>query len=586
MKGVSRSEDPAGESVFAYSLVFRCFVLFVIHFLSAGVGITLLTHPERVVAFWPPTGLLLGVLIMVPRSDRLPLALTATVSCALAYLIAGKGWEMSSAFAIIHSAEALVASLFLEQFCGSCRFSSLRQALVFIIVAFTCSAFFAFLFTLASATIFTSLDILFWNTWHVAMASDAISMLAVVPIVVAWLTPTPGRTSNLGQLQEKIRWGALLAATLFVAEVVFSGSIPQLSGHPAATYLLFPLLAWAAISFGLRGMSSVSLILTLIAVWSASQSVGLFAPYPSDAYRVLLVQEFLGVHLLSSLVFTAILEERRRLQRAKDQAYIDLAKSHIELKSTQIQLIQAEKMKSVGRLAAGTAHEVLNPLATILMGVDYLKNRQQDSEASKPDVQVLVAMKEAVGRADTIIRGVLDFSSDSKLNRMPLNVRQLLSNSVELVRNELTRNHIIATIDCKSDLPKISGDEQKLRQVFVNLFMNAIESMKASGALTVIADTYVLSEIYGDLSEHFGSGNSVVRVRVQDTGPGVPREIQDKIFDPFFTTHAPGQGVGLGLSIVRTILTLHEALVRIDNSAEGGAEVCVFFPVIDSKPTV
>ncbi len=581
MKGV-RTEDPAGVSVFSHSLVFRCFLLFVVHFLSAGVGITLLTYPERVVAFWPPTGLLLGVLIMVPRLDRLPLALTATVSCTLAYLIAGKGWELSSAFAIIHSAEALVASLFLEQFCGSCRFSSLRQALVFIIVAFTSSAFFAFLAALASATIFTSPDIFFWNIWHVSMASDAISMLAVVPLVVAWLTPTPGRSSNLGlgQLQEKIRWGALLAATLFVAEIVFSGSIPRLSGHPAATYLLFPLLAWAAISFGLRGMSSVSLILTLIAVWSASQSVGLFAPYPSDAYRVLLVQEFLGVHLLSSLVFTAILEERRRLQRAKDQAYIDLAKSHIELKSTQIQLIQSEKMKSIGRLAAGTAHEVLNPLATILMGVDYLKGRQQDGDASKPDVQVLVAMKEAVGRADTIIRGVLDFSSNSKLNRMPLNVCQLLSNSLDLVRNELTRSRIIATIDCKSDLPKIIGDEQKLRQVFVNLFINAIESMKANGVLTVIADAYVLKAGDGDLGEHFGCGNSVVRV--QDTGPGVPKEIQDKVFDPFFTTHPPGQGVGLGLSIARTILSLHEALIRIDNQADGGAEVSLFFPAGDS----
>ena len=259
----------------------------------------------------------------------------------------------------------------------------------------------------------------------------------------------------------------------------------------------------------------------------------------------------------------------------------DLQKSHEELKSAQFQLIQAEKMQSMGRLAAGVAHEVKNPLAILGMGIDYLtKNLASPDE----NVGVILSdMNEALQRADTIIRGLLDFAVPRALDMQAEDFNDLVDQSLGLVKHEMSLYPITCVRELSSDLPKIWLDKNKLKQVFVNIFTNAIHSMESGGTLTV--RTYAKSLQPGDvghdagsrLAERFRIGDTVVVAETTDTGTGIPEHQLAKIFDPFFTTKPTGKGTGLGLTVTKKIIELHGGTITIRNRPEGGVNVTILF---------
>lgn len=256
-----------------------------------------------------------------------------------------------------------------------------------------------------------------------------------------------------------------------------------------------------------------------------------------------------------------------------------LKASHEELIQAQLQLIQAEKMESVGRLAAGVAHEVKNPLAILLMGLDYLAEpgiRDADS-----DQDVTRAMRDAVHRADAIIRGLVDFSANRQLDAAPQDLNAMIRRSLLLVKHELTGNHVSLVTDLEPGLPEVLLDGTKVQQVFVNLFINAVQAMPGGGTLTVRTSTRRLTEATWDAgsrqAERFRVGDYVVIARVEDTGTGIPPDKLHKVFDPFFTTKPTGRGTGLGLTVTRKIIELHHGAISISNREEGGARVTLMF---------
>lgn len=254
-----------------------------------------------------------------------------------------------------------------------------------------------------------------------------------------------------------------------------------------------------------------------------------------------------------------------------------LVKANQELRQTQMQLIQAEKLESVGRLAAGVAHEVKNPLAMLLLGVEYL-----DSSIPKddPNIEVILNdMREAINRAEKIIHGMVDFSSDRQLKIQRLDLNDIIVGAETLVKHELTR-HTIELINELSPQPSlVDVDRVKLEQVFVNLMMNAIQAMKHQGAGILLVRTFTrkMSNQEWDAgartADHIRGGDDVVVVEIRDTGPGIPTANLNKIFDPFFTTKPTGEGTGLGLSVVKKIVELHRGQLTIENGDEGGAVV-------------
>jgi len=252
----------------------------------------------------------------------------------------------------------------------------------------------------------------------------------------------------------------------------------------------------------------------------------------------------------------------------------ELRAANQELKETQLQLIQAARLESVGALAAGVAHEVKNPLQTILMGLDYLV---PNCPAGNENLaMVLSDMREAVTRANTIIRGLLQLSAqtDFEMKREDLNgsVRRALN----LVKAQVIACKVSVVRKLDAHLPPVKMDRGKIEQVFINLLINALQAMSPGGVLTVTTRAGQFGEnlkVNETAFRQFSRGEPVVLAEVQDTGTGIAEVNLPKVFDPFFTTKPVGVGTGLGLSVVKKIVDFHGGGVEIQNAPLGGVVV-------------
>ena len=273
------------------------------------------------------------------------------------------------------------------------------------------------------------------------------------------------------------------------------------------------------------------------------------------------------------------ISERKRADDQLKQAHTELKKSHEELKAMQLQLIQAEKLESVGRLAAGVAHEVKNPLEIILLSVEYLSKNL--TSCDEETATILDDIDYSVRRADSVIKGLLDFSASDEISTSIEELNPIIEGSLLLVKHELDRSHVAPVRELSENLPQVSLDRNKIKQVFVNLFINAIHAMPGGGTLTVRTYAKQLTETDHKAGHiragHFSIGETVVIAEVEDTGTGIPEGQLTKIFDPFFTTKPTGKGTGLGLTVTSKIIDLHGGMIDIRNRNEGGVRVSVLF---------
>ncbi len=298
-----------------------------------------------------------------------------------------------------------------------------------------------------------------------------------------------------------------------------------------------------------------------------------------------------GMKLGTQCIFWDITKQRQfeeKLQKANTELAASeaaLRKSHEELKAAQLQLIHAEKMESIGTLAAGVAHEVKNPLAIMEMGVSFLTKKLGNVEENI--ASVLKEMKEAIARADSITKGLLDYAAEGKLSSELENLNPLIEGSLRLVRHALTSKSIQLEKQLADKLPRVSLDRNRLQQVLVNVFMNAIQAMPEGGTLTVRTTAQLIAKTsHSEGLRHAGSfwvGDTAAVIEVDDTGPGIPQDNMTKIYDPFFTTKPTGEGTGLGLPVSRKIIELHGGLMEVNNIPGGGVRVTIMLKAHKEK---
>ena len=276
--------------------------------------------------------------------------------------------------------------------------------------------------------------------------------------------------------------------------------------------------------------------------------------------------------------------DRKKQEEALVDLNGELLKANENLRSAQEQLIQAEKMESVGRLAAGVAHEVKNPLAMISMGLEIVSRR-----AGKDDeklAETIERMRRGIDRAKDIIKGLVDFSHAHQLRLEERNVNDVVEEALSLARYQIEKAGVDIITDYGSDLPKAQIDATKVEQVLLNLCLNAQQAMgEDGGVLTLRTRTGTLSAgVVRDegsrRQETLRDGSTFVAIDVEDTGPGIEEEKLAKIFDPFFTTKSTGVGTGLGLSVVRKIMDLHQGIIQISNRPEGGVRATLMFQAL------
>jgi len=290
----------------------------------------------------------------------------------------------------------------------------------------------------------------------------------------------------------------------------------------------------------------------------------------------------------SHVDLTAHKESEQQLRRAYAElseneaalktALEELRGANAELQATQLQLIQAAKFESVGTLAAGVAHEVKNPLQTIIMGVDFLTTTLGNHNGNTR--MVLSDMRDAVTRANTIIRELLQLSAAKDFEPNAADLNAIIERSLWLLNNELIASRINLVRKLGTHLPSVRLDRSKMEQVFINLFLNAIQAMSGGGVLTVTTRQRRFGDdlkLRGPAFAQFQAGDRVLLAKVQDTGKGIAESDLPKLFDPFFTTKPAGEGTGLGLSVVKKIMDLHEAGIDIRNHPLVGVLVTLVF---------
>jgi PAS domain S-box-containing protein len=266
---------------------------------------------------------------------------------------------------------------------------------------------------------------------------------------------------------------------------------------------------------------------------------------------------------------------RKRAELALQELNLELMQTHDNLTKAHEQLIQAEKMESVGRLAAGVAHEVRNPLAMIGMGLELLNRRLPDGD--EQGKETMARMKRGIDHAQKIVRGLVDYSSNNRLESRSLAVERLVREALDLVEYQLKMAGIDVDFVPDPSLPPVEVDQTKVEQVLVNLFMNAMQSMENGGTLRIRTEPLNVGNVTFDegsrLGERLRQGDSMVKITVEDTGKGIPEDVLGKLFDPFFTTKSAGKGTGLGLAVARKIAELHGGELALANRKDGSGVI-------------
>lgn len=278
-----------------------------------------------------------------------------------------------------------------------------------------------------------------------------------------------------------------------------------------------------------------------------------------------------------------------------------LQETNIQLTEARDELIQIEKMASVGRLAAGIAHEVGNPLSAVLGYLGILERN-----AGPEERELLAAATREAQRIDRIVRGLLDYARPREARVHPIQVNEVAARAVELLSMQGKFQHIDVRCELAADAPPIEADPYQLEQVVVNLLLNAADVLENVEAPTIVVRTgsRVLPPVTRSSTRRkddppdvdyshrrrfherpriprenpFPAGGEVVEISVTDNGPGIPDALLGQIFDPFVTTKPPGKGTGLGLAVSARLIDAMGGTIKAENVEGGGARFTILLP--------
>jgi signal transduction histidine kinase len=240
--------------------------------------------------------------------------------------------------------------------------------------------------------------------------------------------------------------------------------------------------------------------------------------------------------------------------------YEGVKRQMAELRQTQQQLIQSTKLAAIGELAANIAHEINNPLTTVLGFASFIAERLKPEDPMREE---LTLIQDEASRARDIVRDLLQFSRQRDFMPETANLNHVLDQVVTMVRRQGAFGIVSVAEEYAPDLPTVEVDVSRIKQVFLNIINNAVYVMPNGGTLTVRTK-----------ADHRG-----VRVELEDTGPGIAPEHRDRIFDPFFTTKPEVSGTGLGLSVSLGIVQSHGGTIEVETEMGKGSTFTVALPV-------
>jgi two-component system NtrC family sensor kinase len=243
----------------------------------------------------------------------------------------------------------------------------------------------------------------------------------------------------------------------------------------------------------------------------------------------------------------------------------EVDKKTAEIVNAQEQIVNAEKLASLGRMAAGVAHELNSPLTGVVTFAHLMRDRTPPDR--KQDLEDLDTIIEQAERCTKIIKGMLGFARKGTSETMETDVNSLLEETVAMVRNQVKVQNIDISMEPAEGLPQLHIDPNQLQQVFLNLITNAADAMGERGRITIA------TRLSGEEPER------TVEIEITDTGPGIYPNNLDKIFEPFFTTKPVGKGTGLGLPVSYGIVKKHDGDIVVKSKVGEGTSFFVRLPV-------
>lgn len=300
--------------------------------------------------------------------------------------------------------------------------------------------------------------------------------------------------------------------------------------------------------------------------------------------------------------FNTMAEKLKGHERTLNEHVRSLKKMNLELKETQQEVIQSEKLASVGLLAAGLAHEIGNPLGAVLGYITMLKQGGADPQEQE---DYLRRMEKELLRIDGIVRDLREYSRPSPRKIVPAELNGIVRDTVSMLKRQRDFHAIRFELSLQQPLPRVSVDPGQLQQVLVNLFLNAKDAMDCEGTLRVISrttryaspgmhraagparreedppgvDYRLLRQTNPARKWPFLEDQGIVEIDVVDTGPGISEENLPRVFDPFFTTKEAGRGTGLGLSVSQRIIESFYGDIQITSGPSQSTRVRIRMPV-------
>lgn len=336
----------------------------------------------------------------------------------------------------------------------------------------------------------------------------------------------------------------VIALSIILVTVLhFLTPLDQIVWHEIYQRLYYVPIIAAALLFGLRGGLAASLFTTLIYIphiflhWQHGHF-----DYSINQYAEIVIFNIVGG------VMGALGDRLKQARIRAERSAAERRAAYDELQKTFEQLLQAEKLSSLGELSAGIVHEVRNPLGSIKGAVEILED---ELSPDSPRREFAALAKREIARIDRLVGEFLRFARPSQLSVAPIDLNQTIESVAALVENQAAQQNVRIETDLAAKLPKASADAEQIRQILLNLAINALQAMPDGGQL--IFRTFCAED--------------QCAVEIEDTGGGIDGEILPKIFDPFFTTKE--KGVGLGLSIAHKIAAQHKGSLRAAAARHG-----------------
>ncbi|WP_460204156.1 MASE1 domain-containing protein [Scytonema sp. NUACC21] len=579
----------------------------VVHFCVSKVALSL-AFKNGVTVVWPTAGIYLAaVLVLKYRIWPAILLSELLINSSLVY----QNIVVSVAISIIDLIDPLLVTFLINRFIKGYYFLNRSQD-VFKFVGVIITA--PLLSTTLATTVLCLNGVASWTeygeTWWFWWTSIVISMLLVTPALLTW-----SKRSRLLRQPRKlwiVEFAFLLFLTAVITQVAFGGEY-------SVEYMLIPLLAWSAFRFQHREVTLLIVIMSGIAIWGTVQGYGSFAR-PSVNESLVLLQFFVGVIALSTLLLAAVIHENRQaaleLQQANEELEERVEKRTLELKNalqelqqTQFQIVQSEKMSSLGQLVAGVAHEINNPVNFIHGNIghlqDYTQNLlrmlqlyQQRHLSNDPEIQalaeeidlefliedlqrMLVSIKMGTDRIRGIVLSLRNFSRMDEAEFKTVDIHEGIESTLLILQHRLKDKPESPAIEVKRDygnLPQVECYPGQLNQVLMNILVNAIDVLDEVNAKRTYQQ---IKENPSQIAIHTTVKDAKwVEIAVADNGSGMTPEVRNRIFDPFFTTKPVGKGTGMGMAISYQIITeRHGGKLECFSTVGKGTEFIIQLPI-------